>query len=153
MITKYIKDNILNTELKIIAHGCNCKNAMGSGVAKAIYEKYPEVKSRYHRYCEGVLIQRGGKSEQLLGDIQVIESKGKTIVNCFTQLNYGYDGKRYLNYAALVECFKHLTVTFPNARIAIPKIGAGLAGGNWEFIEELINDATGDNLEVWVYEI
>lgn len=37
--------------------------------------------------------------------------------------------------------------------IAIPKIGCGLAGGNWEFMEQLINDTVGNKLEIWVYEI
>lgn len=153
MITKYIKTSILETELKIIAQGVNCQNAMGSGVAKVIYKTYPEVKSRYHAYCQGILSQRGSKPEELLGDIQKIKTRDKTIVNCFTQLDYGYDGKRYLNYVALAECFKSLTLTFEGDKIAIPKIGAGLAGGDWNIIEQIINDATGNNLEVWVYEL
>lgn len=37
------------------------------------------------------------------------------------------------------------------SEIAIPKIGAGLAGGNWEVISRIIDDATGDDLDVYVY--
>lgn len=48
MITKYINDSILNTPLEYIAQGVNCQNKMGSGVAKVIYERYPEVKKQYH---------------------------------------------------------------------------------------------------------
>lgn len=35
MITKYIIGDITETELNYIAHGVNCQNVMGSGVAKA----------------------------------------------------------------------------------------------------------------------
>jgi O-acetyl-ADP-ribose deacetylase (regulator of RNase III) len=41
------------------------------------------------------------------------------------------------------------TESYPE--IAIPKIGAGLAGGNWEIISRIIDDATGDDLDVYVY--
>ena len=37
-----------------IVHQVNCQNVMGSGVAKAIYTKWPEVKIEYHKYCDGI---------------------------------------------------------------------------------------------------
>lgn len=151
MITKYIKGDILTTELKIICQGVNCQNVMGSGVARVIYERYPKTKTLYHKYAQNFQL---GEQNKLLGEIQAINHiDDKTIINCFTQLNYGNDGKKYVNYAAIVQCFKSLTENFEGDKIAIPKIGAGLAGGNWEIIEQIINDATGDDLEVWVYEL
>lgn len=42
---------------------------------------------------------------------------------------------------------------FKGEILAIPKIGCGLAGGNWTFMEQLINDTVGDKLEIWVYEL
>lgn len=149
MISKYIKGNLLDTELKYIAHGVNCQNKMGSGVAKAIYEKYPEVKEEYHKYCD--IVKRYG----LLGRCQkvYVENGTKRILNLFTQEYYGYDGKKYINYNAISNIFKNLTEEMNIGKIAIPKIGAGLAGGDWNIIEALINESTGDKLEVWVYEL
>lgn len=37
--------------------------------------------------------------------------------------------------------------------LAIPKIGCGLAGGNWNIVEKIINEVTGDKLDVYVYYI
>lgn len=149
MIAKYIVGDITETELKYIAHGVNCQNKMGSGVAKALYEKFPQVKSQYHTYCAPV-----GYKIELLGRVHKVESQGKVIYNLFTQLNFGYDGTRYVNYAAIASCFTKLknqcNIQEP---IAIPKIGCGLAGGNWTFVEQLINDTVGDDLEIWVYEL
>jgi O-acetyl-ADP-ribose deacetylase (regulator of RNase III) len=150
MITKIIKSDITKTELKYIAHGVNCQNVMGSGVAKVIYTEFPEVKEYYHNYSEQF---QYGNQKQLLGEIQSVKSKGKVIYNCFTQLNYGYDGERYLSYTALVDCFKQLKESLAGEIIAIPKIGCGLAGGNWDFVVELINDTVGNDLEIWVYEL
>ena len=151
MITKYIKGDVTKTELKYLAHGCNCSNAMVSGVARAIYEAFPEVKEKYHAYASQYEYSNYAK-KQLLGEIQSVKSRDKIIYNLFTQLNYGYDGKRYVDYVALLKCFISLTEALEGQIIAIPKIGSGLAGGSWIFIEQMINDATQDKLEIWVYE-
>lgn len=151
MITKYINECITTTELKYIGHGVNCQNVMGSGVAKALYEKFPEVKERYHSYCDWAK-ERG---EDVLGNTISVLSKDKFIYNLFTQFNYGYDGKKYVNYAAIVLCFDKLKMIKHrfDGPIAIPKIGCGLAGGDWNIVEQLINDTVGDELEIWVYEL
>jgi O-acetyl-ADP-ribose deacetylase (regulator of RNase III) len=146
MITRYIKGDITETELEYIAHGCNAQNVMGSGVAKALFTKWPEVKSYYHNYCNRVYVE--------LGDVNNVGLHDKTIFNCFTQEFYGYDNKRYVNYAAIVKCFSAiLDYTSSEDKLAIPKIGCGLANGDWNIVEQLINDTVGDDLEVWVYEL
>jgi O-acetyl-ADP-ribose deacetylase (regulator of RNase III) len=150
MITRYIKDSILNTELPFIAHGVNCRNRMGSGVAKVLYEAYPKVKTSYHNFAS----MYEGNEFHLLGFVKpvYIGEVNKTIFNCFTQLNYGYDGERYVNYKAIADCFDYLTIKLEGKQLAIPRIGCGLAGGDWAFMEQLINDTVGDNLEIWVYD-
>lgn len=148
MITKEIQGSILDTELKYIAHGVNAQDVMGSGVAKVLYTKYPDVKSKYHQFCAETDI------EDRLGSIVYtpVQSDGKVIINLFTQFKYGYDGKRYVNYGALEDCFCEL-IDFGIDKIAVPKIGCGLAGGDWEVVKEIINRVTKDKLEVWVYYI
>jgi O-acetyl-ADP-ribose deacetylase (regulator of RNase III) len=152
-IVKYIKDDILNTDYKIIAHGVNCQNKMGSGVAKVLYTKYPKIKKIYHEFC------KGKQPHELLGTILATSQNplkrvpiDPIVINCFTQLNFGYDGKKYVSYAAVLECFNEIDKKFTNCKIAIPKIGAGLAGGDWEIIETIINLAT-PSLRIYVYEL
>lgn len=146
MITKYIHEDICDTELDYIAHGVNCRDTMGSGVAKALYEKFPEVKTNYHKYCENVPI---GKR---LATVEPVKSHNKTIYNCFTQYNFGTDGKKYVNYYAIAHCFKMLSIALHGKVLAIPKIGSDRGGGDWKFIEQLINDTVGHEIEIWVYD-
>ena len=41
-----------------------------------------------------------------------------------------------------------------NASIHMPRIGCGLAGGNWIEIEKIINDTLiKENINVWVYDL
>lgn len=147
MIVKEIKGSILDAPQKFIAHGVNCQNVMGSGVAKVLFERYPDVKSRYHSYCESVAV------ESRLGSVcsTRFQDDGKIILNLFTQFRYGYNNKRYVNYAAIAQCFKNLITYGTIKEVAIPKIGCGLAGGDWEIVRQIINDATLDDLDVYVY--
>lgn len=149
-IVEYIKGSILDAPQKYIAHGVNCQNKMGSGVAKVLFKEYPEVKHEYHEFC-GSNHSSILRDSDFLGRICIVFCENRTIINCFTQLFYGYDGKKYVNYDAIYECFRNITLNFPKESIAIPKIGAGLAGGNWEVISRIIDDATGDDLDVYVY--
>lgn len=150
MITKYIKGDITETELRHIAHGVNCQNVMGGGVAKALFEKWPEIKTKYHEYCNWAIKDQ----IEMLGTVASVILKDKNIYNLFTQEYYGYDKKRYVSYSAIVNCFQRLVSNKHrfDGPIAIPKIGCGLAGGDWKFVEQLINDTVGDDLEIWVYD-
>lgn len=153
MIVREIKGNLLDTDLNFIAHGVNCQNKMGSGVAKAIFTKYPNVKMDYHSFYERSIHLAINGQEDFLGTVQPVDvDGGKIVFNCFTQENYGYDGKLYVSYQAIEDCFRALTnqCDYVNA-IAIPKIGCGLAGGDWEKVRDIINMVTGDKLDVYVY--
>lgn len=123
----YLQKDITTVQAPaLIAHGVNCSNAMGSGVARAIYMKWPTVKAMYHR--EGSMV---------LGDIQFVEVEpGLVVANCFTQENYGKDGLQYADIRALQEALEdagtyaldHLGLH----EVHIPRIGSGLGGLDWE---------------------
>lgn len=150
MIKEYIKGSILDAPQKYIAHGVNAQNVMGSGVAKVLFDKYPSVKEDYHFYHKEYE-EHIDSNEELLGIYSVSDqSDGKSILNCYTQEFYGYDERKYVSYDAIFNCFKSM-VDLGVKEIAIPKIGCGLAGGNWEIVSRIIDDATGDNLDVYVY--
>lgn len=144
MIVSETKGDILRSPYKNIAHGVNCKDKMGSGVAKALFTKYPEVKTSYHEFCSGV------PELSRLGEVQPVDCGEVIVFNCFTQFNYGYDNKKYVSYEAIVKCFKTLNMYLKGQSIAIPRIGCGLAGGDWTVVRALIDELTPD-LDVYVY--
>lgn len=133
---EYKEGNLLDVKQGIIVHGVNAQGVMGAGVALAIKKKYPKAYEEYLvSYNTGNLYL--GSSQM----VEVLEDQLLTICNACTQEYYGTD-KRQVNYAALCMCF---TSIFRTARIYketvhFPKIGAGLAGGDWDIIEQLIND-------------
>ncbi len=148
MIKEYIKGSILDAPQNYIGHGVNAQNVMGSGVAKVLFDKYPTVKSAYHEQTDYALTM----TEYLLGDYHLVEQlDGKVIVNMYTQEYYGRDKTRkYVSYDAIYDSFSSLYASGIK-EIAIPKIGCGLANGNWDIVKQIIDDATGDDLDVYVY--
>lgn len=148
MIKEYIKGSILDAPQKYIAHGCNAQNRMGSGVAKVLFDVYPEVKERYHNFCSFMVNQ--GYRSQLIGSGDPVDCGDRTVYNLITQEYFGYDRKLYVSYDAIFKSFEFMKVSGVR-EVAIPKIGCGLAGGNWEIVSRIIDDATGDDLDVYVY--
>lgn len=152
-IVATVKGSILDAPQMHIAHGVNCQNKMGSGVAKVLFNKYPIVKSSYHsffRETEPLLING---QEDLLGMVDGILVEGeKFVLNCFTQEFYGYDKKKYLSYEAIKRCFTEIDNDDSIDEVAIPKIGCGLAGGDWEAVSIIIDLCT-PNTKITVYEV
>jgi flavodoxin len=70
------------------------------------------------------------------------------VVNSYSQYNYGTnhaDGvARPLDYEALTLCLRKINHTFKGKRIGLPAIGSGLAGGNWNRIQAIIQQELKD---------
>ena len=133
----------------VIAHGCNCHSTMGAGIA-------PQMARAFG--CDRFVMERIGSDVNKLGNIDyqtfvltkltaddIKNGNFKpelTVVNAYTQFNYGRnhaDGDaKPLSYEALTLCMKKINVLFAGKHIGLPKIGAGLAGGDWERIKFII---------------
>lgn len=142
---KYAKGDVLASKANIVAHGCNCRGGFGSGVAAAIKTKYPKARHYYLDKYE----EDGWK----LGDVQfVMQWDGRWIANCATQDGYLPRGVCHADYDAIRSCMEKVKdFAKPSSQtIAIPKIGAGLAGGDWDKIEAILNEVFSD-YDVTVY--
>lgn len=135
MIT-YIKGDLFSSKDNLIAHGCNCLGGFGSGVAYQIALQYPKVKEAY--------LSKYRTENWSLGEIQVVPiSETQSIVNCATQFQFYPRNKVHADYSAIQTVFnKLLNLAMENNwTVACPKIGAGLAGGDWSTIETIIEDS------------
>ena len=119
----------------VIIHGCNCQCQMGKGIALSIKRQFPEA------YAADCQTAKGDASK--LGTISVaeIERNGRVlhIVNGYTQLHWRGQGVK-ADYEAIRSVMRTVQLTFPGKRIGYPKIGAGLAGGDWDLIQTIIEE-------------
>lgn len=139
--------NLLDAKECILCHQVNCQNRMGSGVAKALTTRWPEVKKNYHAFCDGK------QPTQLHGCVQVIRvSDNKFVANIFGQLSFGYDGKLYTDYQALDQAFGTLA-SMTSSSLAFPYgFGCGLGGGDWNKVYALIEKHFSDRA-VTIYKL
>jgi O-acetyl-ADP-ribose deacetylase (regulator of RNase III) len=61
------------------------------------------------------------------------------IINAYTQYEYGTD-KMNVDYDAITMVMKKINHAYNGKRIGLPKIGAGLAGGDWNIIRDIIEE-------------
>jgi len=133
---KTIKGNLITLakqkQFDVILHGCNCFCNFGAGIALTIKNEFPKA---YRADCKTI---KGDKSKLGSYSLANIDKHELTIVNCYTQ--YHWNGKHSkTNYTAIENCLIAVAKEFGNMRIGIPKIGAGLGGGDWRYISTLID--------------
>ena len=147
MPIEYIKGDILENLPDypiIICQVVNSERKMGRGFALALMTKWPIVREEYI------------KSECRLGTCGFISVSTTTIVvNMVAQHGLkSVNNKRPLKYHHLAGCMDRVgsVAKAGKKEIFTVKFGSDLAGGRWEFIEELIQDIWLDNgLKVTIF--
>ena len=154
----YVKGNLLDSDCDYICHQVNCQGVMGSGIAKQIRERWPEVYESYRDAYERFMQQdRGYDTSVMLGEIDIAGTgdSAKSVINMFAQNTCGYDGRRYTSYDAFEECLVKIKEFVPyGSTIGFPKnIGCGLGGGRWRVISAMIEEILGVNYDVYIYHL
>jgi O-acetyl-ADP-ribose deacetylase (regulator of RNase III) len=127
---QYIEGSLLDSEEFVIAHGCNAQGVMKSGVAKAIRERYPFVYNDYKNWEKRHALR--------LGDVITSGNFDRIILNIISQEYYGRDPSVvYVSYDAIAKAVGRINA-MGLTRVAFPKIGAGLANGNWNIIASIL---------------
>lgn len=150
MSLKFMLGDITKCDADYICHQVNCQGVMGSGVAKAIKDKWPVVYTDYRRfYYES--------NKPLLNQIQIVTvSNEQSVINMFAQEYYGYDGDQYTSYDAFWKCLNKIKNEVPKgSKIAFPsKIGCCRGGANWQVILTMISEVLESdyNVEIWEYD-
>ena len=158
-----------DNELAIIPHCCNNGRkgdgigVMGAGVAKALRNKWPLVFEVYKKMEDA---SRDGLKNRLGENCNAVVEDNIVVVNMI-----GQDGVRSetnttpVNYWALQKCREairtnlipplgiHLNYKHLEPVIHTCKFGSDLAGGNWDFILELIREQWLEyGIDVVIYE-
>ena len=134
----------------VIAHGCNCFCRMGRGIAPQMAEAFGcdyfdmededragditklgniDYQHMYQRERDGRYYLHPSEDWKI--------SHKLIVVNAYTQYHWNSNTKP-LDYEAFALCMRKMNKLFAGHRIGLPKIGAGLAGGDWEVLKKII---------------
>lgn len=156
----YVKGDILEcVTTGIIVQCCNAQGVQNSGIAKSIRAMYPNVYNDYKFDIDNGLVL-GGVSWWLKPDTRL------AVASIIGQEFYGRDKDVvYVSYEAIevglnivfMEATYMETTYHGGMMVNMPKIGCGLANGNWNIVSEIIirtaknNNYPLDN--IFVYEL
>lgn len=115
----------------VIIHGCNCFCSMDAGIARSIKDQFPEAYEADLRTGYGDRLKLGTFSTAHVGRLRV--------VNAYTQYHWRGQGRK-VDYEAVRKVFKAIKKEFSGQRIGYPAIGAGLAGGDWKVLAQIIGE-------------
>jgi O-acetyl-ADP-ribose deacetylase (regulator of RNase III) len=137
MIIQHQQD-ILQTDCRIIVHGCNAQGVMNAGLAKQIRDKWPQVYKDYMRMYTNRPI-----NGSMLGSMIVTEvDASKFVVSAVTQEDYGYENRRYASYDAIDKIMISvglLMIELGASEFAMAQLGCGLGGASWEVVKAIVN--------------
>lgn len=170
-MNKTVKLNIIDGDatapigsgLKIICHVCNDIGAWGKGFVMAVEAKWPIVSEKYkqwhrnghHDYSHDENV-KCTESQFKLGAVQFVKVTDDIwVANMIAQhgIQSPYNTVP-LKYDALTTCLNAVaTFTLDHrASVHMPKIGARLAGGNWDEICKIIEKSLIEkNIKTTVY--
>ncbi|MCM1222434.1 MAG: macro domain-containing protein [Lachnospiraceae bacterium] len=134
----------------IICHQVNCQGVMGAGVAKALYQQWPNVKTHYQMLCHRI-----SDPTKLLGEVQIVDvTPDKQVANVFGQLDFGRDPyRKYTDYVALTNAFNEIRNRYHDKSLAFPYgFGCGLANGDWNIVRDMIDTYFSD-MDVTIYQL
>lgn len=148
MIT-YTKGNILESEAEALVNTVNTVGVMGKGIALQFKKVYPNNYKAYRDACKAGQVKIG---KLFVFNDSNLASGEKIIVN-FPTKKHWRNPSEYSYIEAGLEDLKRVIHEFKIESIAIPPLGAGNGGLNWEKVKALIVDKLREeSIEILIYE-
>ncbi len=144
----------MHTGRCIIAHVCNDIGAWGKGFVLALSRRYPEAEAQYKQWY-----QRKIDPPFALGQVQFVPVAADVwVANMIGQHGiYRQGATPPIRYDALRECLSRVCAFAREhkADVQMPRIGCGLAGGDWEIVSKIVEEelVLPDLFAVMVYDL
>lgn len=124
---------------KILCHICNDDGGWGKGFVIAISKRWKQPEAMYRQWFRG-----RNENGFALGAVQFIQVEGDLwIANMIGQHKRGITkAGPPIRYDAVATCLDHVAAKALElgASLHMPRIGCGLAGGEWSVIEKLLSE-------------
>lgn len=141
MKINYIKGDATNPPSpgnKIITHVCNDIGGWGRGFVMALSARWKEPEMKYREWFAS------GENFEL-GEMQLVQVETDIwIANMIGQRDIRRDkyGNPPVRYDAIQKALAKVsdTASAINASVHMPRIGCGLAGGDWIIIEKIVEE-------------
>ena len=141
-----ISGNILESNADAIVNPVNCEGYMGKGLAYQIKKQYPKTYEDYSIACK--------QGRLKIGQIHCFKENEKIIINFPTKDKWRAKSK--ISY--IIDALPQLIDLLRDSNIksiAIPPLGCGLGGLNWEEVKQILLkylEPIACMLEIFIYQ-
>ena len=133
---EYKKADLLQEDADAIVNTVNCVGVMGRGIALQFKNKFPENFKRYALACKKEEVQPGKMFVHQTGQL----TNPKYIINFPTKRHW--KGKSKIeDIDSGLEDLIHVIKKYHIKSIAIPPLGSGLGGLDWEIVKQKIESS------------
>lgn len=132
----YIKGNILESEAEALVNTVNTVGVMGKGVALQFKKEFPNNFQSYSKACKEGKIEIG---KLFVSKDSSISSGEKLIINFPTKKDWRKPSDYEYIKSGLLD-LKRVISEYGIKSVAMPPLGAGSGGLNWEVVKKLIQD-------------
>ena len=146
---RYTQGNLLDADVEALVNTVNTVGVMGKGIALMFKETFPENFERYAAACKAGEVKVGHvfvtERHELLGPRWIINFPTKKHWRHPSRMEWITEGLRDLHRVILEKGIKS---------IAIPPLGSGNGGLDWQTVRQQIQGALSDleGVEIIVYE-
>ena len=146
---RFTKGNLLDSEAQALVNTVNTVGVMGKGIALQFKERFPENFHAYSRACKNGEVKTG----KMFVHDELTMNGQKTIINFPTKEQW----YRKSQYKYIEEGLQDLINVIKDRKIesiAIPPLGAGNGGLNWNNVKSLMVKYLSqlNNVEVIIFE-
>ena len=145
-ITIVSNGDIFKSKCKAMVNPVNTKGVMGKGLALAFKNKYPAHFANYQRACKS--------GEMTIGKVLAYQEKDNHIIVCLATKEDWRDNSKIEYISAGLDSLVNQIKALDIKSIAIPKLGCGLGGLDWNKVRPLIVEKMSliDGISVEIYE-
>ena len=142
--------DLLKAEAEALVNTVNCVGVMGKGIALQFKKKWPAAFKEYKKACDRKELRPGN---MLVYDLGQLAEKPYYLIHFPTKDHWR--GKSQVEY--ITEGLKSLAETIQTLKIksiAIPPLGCGNGGLQWELVQQLIHDALApisDSVDIQIF--
>ena len=146
---KFVTGNIFNSDVEAIVNTVNCVGVMGRGIALQFKKHYPDNFNAYVLACK--------RNEVVPGKMFIFEldqlTAPKYIIN-FPTKRHWRGASRIEDIEAGLANLKEVILERQISTIALPPLGAGLGGLDWNVVREKITTELSQlyNVDITVFE-
>lgn len=137
MVTLIENGDIFESKMSTLVCPVNCVGVMGKGLALAFKRRFPYIEEYYQRYCQ----EHAGEYRLRPGTCLIseeLEPSSEPNIILFPTKDHWRNPSRLEWIRSGLERVRELTDSYEITSLAVPALGCGLGGLDWEVVRPLM---------------